>query len=519
VVALVAAIGVGTPAPSHAATYTVHSCRLPGGEPAPTERWTSQTVGDVTATNGCAEGGALGIQFGPGPQPNLPIWANPSGEWSFSAPPDTAIAAYRLYRVVRAHVTNGPPAGASEYWLYEDLRNRQIESCNPNVCSQLGGRPAVPRDPSNRLSVTNQNAANLTLSELCWRSDGVKGCPAHWTPGFFLYAADIDLRDDHPPVLATVSEPPADSQGVESLKVRASDRGGGLYQVQIFVDDQLAQTIPFPQGATGCVKPFAHTVPCPLSGERTVLFDTRPFPDGRHKFTLSVVDAAGSVVQSEPSLVTVDNAGRSCVYGLGARGGPRFKVRKRLMRARAGQRPVVSGYLLQGRKAIRGATVRALSRGLGQRHFHPAGEGKTTRTGRFRMHLRPGTSRKIRLAYCAPGGGAVHSLRLEVRATSSLRASRRKVTNGHSVTFRGRLAGRPIPRTGKLIEVQAFFRGHWRTFSTARTDRMGRWHFRYRFDGTRGRVRYYFRAFLPNETGYPYESGASHAESVLVRGE
>ena len=516
---LLAAIGLGAPAPSQAATYTVHSCRLPNGAPAPTERWTSRTVGDVTASNGCGGGGALGIQFGPGPRPNLPIWAYPSGEWTFSAPPDTAIAGYRLYRVVHAHLTNGPPAGASEYWLYEDLlRNRQIESCNPSVCSQLGGRPGVPRDPSNRLSVTDQNAANLTLSEECWRSDGVKGCPAHWTPGFFLYAADIDLRDAHPPVLTTVSVPPADSQGVEILKVRASDLGGGLYQVQIFVDDGLAQVLPFSPTATGCVKPFAYTVPCPLSGESKVPFDSRRVADGRHTFTLSVIDAAGNVVRAEPSVLTVDNAGRSCVYGLGARGGPRFKIRKRLVRARAGQRPVVSGYLLRDRKAIRGATVRGLSRGLGQRHFHPAGEGKTARTGHFRVHLRPGTSRRLRLAYCAPGGGAVENLRLEVRATSSLRASRRKVTNGHSVTFRGRLAGRPIPRTGKLVEVQAFFRGHWRTFSTARTDRRGRWHFRYRFDGTRGRVRYYFRAFLPSEAGYPYEPGASHAESVLVLG-
>jgi hypothetical protein len=404
VVALVAAVGLGAPAPSHAATYTVHSCRLPGGAPAPTERWTSRTVGDVTATNGCAGGGALGIQFGPGPQPNLPTWANPSGEWTFSAPPDTAIAGYTLYRVVHTHLSNGSPPGASEYWLYEDLRNRQIESCNPNTCSQLGGRPGVPRDPSNRLAVTNQNATDLTLSELCWRSDGTKGCPAHWTPGFFLYAADIDLRDDHPPVLTTMSEPPVDSQGVEALRVRASDRGGGLYQVQIFVDDRLAQVLPFSQTATGCVKPFAYTVPCPLSGERKVPFDTRPFPDGQHKFALSVVDAAGSVIQSESSLVTVDNAGRSCVYGLSAHGGPRFKVRKRLVRARAGHRPIVSGYLLKGRQPIPDATVRGLSRGRGQRHFHPASIGKTSRTGHFRLHLRAGTSRRIRLAYCAPGG-------------------------------------------------------------------------------------------------------------------
>jgi hypothetical protein len=71
---------------------------------------------------------------------------------------------------------------------------------------------------------------------------------------------------------------------------------------------------------------------------------------------------------------------------------------------------------------------------------------------------------------------------------------------------------------GKLLEIQAFFRGHWRTFSTTRTDREGRWHFRYRFDGTRGRVKYRFRAVIPAETGYLFESGASPATSVVVTG-
>jgi hypothetical protein len=520
IVALVAALGLGAPAPSQAATYVIHSCRLPNGAPAPTERWTSRTAGDVTAINGCSAGGALAIQFGPNPFPYTPVWATPGslGEWRFTAPPDTTIAGYVLYRVAHTHATNGPPPGASQYKLYQDIIGREMEICTSTVCRHLGGNPAVPRDPSNRFVATGQEAKNMTLTESCWRSDGGEGCPQWWIPSFYLYAADIALRDDHAPVISEASDPPANSQGIATLKLRASDQGGGLYRVRVLIDGRVAQDLPFSAAATNCAEPFAYAVPCPLSGQRSVPFDTRRLADGRHEFALAVVDAAGSIVRTEPSQIAVDNAGRSCVYGLGGRSAPRFRMRKRLLRARAGQRPVITGYLLRGRKGLRRVRVRAVARNRGQRLFHAAATARTTRTGHFRMRLRPGTSRRIRVAYCAPGGGAVKELRLEVRASSSLTPSKRKVSNGHSVMFRGRLTGRPVPRGGKLVEVQAYFRGHWRTFSTARTDRRGRWHFRYHFDGTRGRVKYRFRALIPSEAGYPYEPGASPARSVLVVG-
>lgn len=522
IVVLLAAFGLGAPAPSQAATYEIHACRTPSGAPAPADRWTSKTAGDVTASNGCSGGGALAIQFGPKPVPYTPVWATPGGgslgEWKFSAPPDTSIEGWVLYRVAHTHSVNGPPAGWSDYRLYEDIIGRQMESCNPATCLQLGANPGVPRAPSNRSSATGQDAVALTLSESCYRPDGGEGCPGWWMPGLYLYAAEIALEDDHPPVITAMSEPPRDSQGIEMLNVRASDRGGGLYRVQLRLDGLVTQDVPFSRLAVRCAEPFVSAVPCPLSGESRVPFDTRALADGPHVFTLAVVDAAGSVVQSEPRPVTVDNAGRSCVYGLGGRGAPRFKVRAGILRTRAGGHPAVSGYLLKGRKGVPRALVRAVSRARGQRRFHLAAVGRTTRTGHFRLRLHRGTSRQIRLAFCEPGGGAMKALRLEVRASSSITASKRTVRNGQSVMFRGRLTGRPVPRTGKLVEVQAFFRGHWRTFSTTRTDRKGRWRFRYRFDGTRGRVRYRFRVFIPTETGYPYQSGASPVRSVLVVG-
>ena len=93
-----------------------------------------------------------------------------------------------------------------------------------------------------------------------------------------------------------------------------------------------------------------------------------------------------------------------------------------------------------------------------------------------------------------------------------MRASRHRVVNGEDVTFRGRLRGRPLPTPGKLIELQAYARGRWLTFGTTRANpRTGRWSYPYRFSATRGNVRYRFRARVPKEASYPYETGASRA--------
>jgi hypothetical protein len=90
--------------------------------------------------------------------------------------------------------------------------------------------------------------------------------------------------------------------------------------------------------------------------------------------------------------------------------------------------------------------------------------------------------------------------------------------NGQAVRLRGRLLGGPIPPGGKLIDLQAFYRRSWRTFATLRSDRHGRWRFRYRFRATRGVVTYRFRARVHREAAYPYELGHSRVVRVTVRG-
>jgi hypothetical protein len=94
-------------------------------------------------------------------------------------------------------------------------------------------------------------------------------------------------------------------------------------------------------------------------------------------------------------------------------------------------------------------------------------------------------------------------------------ARRLTVAGGRPVRFQGRV-GRPLPRLGKLVEVQAHFRGRWRTISAVRTGRDGRWAFRYVFGAAGRRATYRLRARVPVEAGYPFAAGASRAVRVTV---
>jgi hypothetical protein len=140
--------------------------------------------------------------------------------------------------------------------------------------------------------------------------------------------------------------------------------------------------------------------------------------------------------------------------------------------------------------------------------------------GTFRLWLEPGPSRTVELSY--PGDARTLPSRLAatvlVPATSTLSVSRSSVLNRQSVLFSGRLLGGPIPAIGRTVDLQAHYRGAWRTFATPRADATGAWRYRYRFGASPGRITYPFRVLVQRDAGYPYETGVSRVVRVSVRG-
>jgi hypothetical protein len=144
---------------------------------------------------------------------------------------------------------------------------------------------------------------------------------------------------------------------------------------------------------------------------------------------------------------------------------------------------------------------------------------RTTSRGTFALRAPPGPSRELRFRY--PGSAMTQPVaevvQLRVQASASIRADRKRLRNGDSVIFTGRLRGKPLPAAGKLLALQARTRRGWRTFANPRARAVdGRWQFRYRFTGTTVRSVYVFRVVVPQESGYPYARGTSANTQVLV---
>jgi hypothetical protein len=128
-------------------------------------------------------------------------------------------------------------------------------------------------------------------------------------------------------------------------------------------------------------------------------------------------------------------------------------------------------------------------------------------------------SRQLRFAYRPQLGGPVAAsaqVQLEVPAPLKLKIGPKHTRNKHAVTFSGRLLAGPIPRKGKVVNLQVVVDGHWHTFATVRTSSSGRFKYRYRFMRTYGRVTYRFRARSRYEAAYPFVAGTSKAVRVRV---
>jgi len=152
--------------------------------------------------------------------------------------------------------------------------------------------------------------------------------------------------------------------------------------------------------------------------------------------------------------------------------------------------------------------------------FVKLGVARTDTRGNFGFTLPAGPSRTIRYRYDGTDTvrPAAAQLTTKVNAAARLKVDRRRLRNGQTVQFAGRLLGKPIPSTGKLVALQAKVGREWRTFATPRANAKGAFKHRYRFTATTGLRRYEFRAVVAREAAYPYEKGLSRIVKVIVRG-
>jgi hypothetical protein len=330
-------------------------------------------------------------------------------------------------------------------------------------------------------------------------------------------ARSVHLRyDPTPPDVAVLPTDPADPQRID---VSAADELSGLAPVDIEIrrdSDPAWIALPVSQA----------------NGRFVARFDDATLRPGHYLVRARAVDGAGNERSTDTVgglAIALDLPVRLRTHlAVGSRRtvrdrrGHRRVVLRRSTTAAFGQRVRLNGRLtLPGGNPLAGADLQVFEQtALPGEPWHRIGLVRTDAHGRFAYTALRGPARVLQFSYAGtpliqPSNGQV---RLRVRAKTSFEVNRQRVVNGDEVRFHGRVRGR-IPPGGKLLQLQAYSRGTWRTFANPRASRRThRWSYRYRFSATRGLVRYRFRALLPPEAGFPFTRGSSRILSVTVRG-
>jgi hypothetical protein len=318
----------------------------------------------------------------------------------------------------------------------------------------------------------------------------------------------------------------------------------GFHQVQILAEDAAGN----PASITRTVTIDAHppNVSLTRAGGKTITLAVADSASGVASGTISVRNSVDEPFRALPTTLANGRLTAKLDRGSAARVGIRVSVSDNAGNVTDGELSEMS--LRVGRHAPRGGGVsiaygRAATVGgqITTRDGQPvggqavavqqtlrapgavptvAGNVATDARGRFSYRAPAGPSRQLRFVFAGSPGLAplARVAQLRVRASSTIHASRRTLNGGGRVRFSGRLGlrGATVPRSGKLVDLQAFDGGRWRTFATARArGSKGAWAFTYRFAGRPGR--YPIRLRIRREDVFPYDLGYSRSVVVRVR--
>ncbi len=536
------------PADALAGSYHVYSCALPNGRPAPTDGWSGSITGPfMNPVNGCAEGGSLAAVINGSPA--QPVDATAS--WTFSAPAFATIAAATLWRTASASdIAENAEAVA---WMAApadayDSAN-VFDQCRQDNCGSVGNA-ANRFDPANKVVVPSSNldaATHIYVNAACGGAQGWS-CPATSAPFMVsaqVFAADITLHAESAPSASAVGGSLLTAQvlnGPQSILITASDPGPGVYRAIFQIDGKEVSSSVLDKNGGRCenvggtsdgTAAFVYLQPCPSQVNSVdVPFDPSVAPDGPHDLKVLVSDAAGNTTTILDHQVIVDNSGAyTTLLTRGACNGTSCDDHAQLIQT-SNQRPGFtrhlsrSGLTLTGRLVdhtgapITGAQVQLLYQASeAGASMRQVGSVSTDQGGAWAFKVHDGPSRLLRVAYFSHVKDTTPAAQLDyherVYAAVLLHAPRH-VRLGRAVIFRGRLVGGFIPDPGEQVQVEIFYASRWRTIEVLRTDKHGRFAYRYIFSIGAGSS-YRFRAAVRYSPAYPFLDSNSRPVRIQVR--
>jgi hypothetical protein len=311
-------------------------------------------------------------------------------------------------------------------------------------------------------------------------------------------------------------------RGLQTVDLSGSDIGGGIRRLLIQVNGEPVA---------------AHTVTCRLIGSTAIRLRpcpdragasfaaataSAPFHQGANRVSVCAADFAATTAANRTCArrrVRIDNLCPTSNVA-GARLQAHFANGGRRLTLSRGRQAAVTGRLVSSTgQGVSGASVCVATRV----HMKGAVEQvvatpTTGRDGRFRAPLPSGASRQVRIAHWPTASSAIERyLDLRVRPRPRLSISpRHPIHNGNRARFDVSLP--PPAHRGRRVRIQARAGGRWLNLRSGRTSSRGVYRARYRFHATTDRRTYRFRATVPKQSGYPYESGHSRVKRATVVG-
>jgi hypothetical protein len=376
----------------------------------------------------------------------------------------------------------------------------------------------------------------------------------------------IVLKDPYAPsIRAAVSGAVPDAmtprralRGKGAITALVDDVGSGVARTELVIDGQVVAG-----AGNGCTpQPTSRRVPCPLSQNAVITWNTLGVDDGGHAAALVATDASGNQSTLWQSRVLVANRPigpgspeelRGNPAAPGATDGSKVTATFPATRKRPPKRCTRSSYRRSHPRPCRGRPARSVWKGgystrstvvvtgrvtnaagqavpdapvqlLGTVSRGPVARWETTTrtnaTGRWTVRVpRDIGSRVLQVRTFArefdeiPSATAAASLL--VRSGVALHVSRRSLRAGGRVRFTGQLADRT---PGVPVALEVHYRGKWRVFEAVSSKTQGRFRASYRFSrGGRGTYRFRARTRPTKATPYPYLSNTSSTRSVRVR--
>ena len=517
VVGLLAAIlasiwttGAGAQTPGARFTYELCDPALPGGSPPPLTFLGSTRFAPFQ--NCSLPGGAVGLQesgpLGPGTATaDATVEATPGGFVESEA--ITAYTANMLRGNRSSHVVveGWPPQDGGEHTRIFPLRGAS------SPCGDCAG------------------GGGFEISLSCNFEE--KECEQGAQIGA-RYVAATEV-DPVAPVLGAVEGPllaGGPRRGHQILAATASDVGGGLSVLEVFVNGILAPgAVPGACAATTVSNPSYHGVaaysptPCPptLNGTWSLETAAPPFHQGANLVQVCASDFATTgppnTTCSPVQTVDVDDSCTESSVGGGQNLDADFEGSGGEAVTVPFEEPaeVVGDVTSATGTPIAGATVCVRSQ-VQESGGEPQDVATvvTDATGHFVYDVPAGPDRRLLLGYRSDAFQVEKTLTFASHVKPQVTLDHGRIRRGGRIGITGTLPGPGAAGRVVVLQASSLHGTRWLTFRRATTGPNGGFRASYRFGKTSGTTTYRIRAAVPRQADYPWEPGHSTPRRIKV---